>query len=209
MTEAIKINIDTDMGKAIKTAKKIFLEGGVFIYPTDTIYGLGANPFNEEAIKRVNNIKERELGKTYILLINSIQNLLNYVELKSENHLDFLISLWPNPVSVILNLNAKTKILLDRGNSAFRIPNNRFCLKLLSELAMPLISTSVNRSNKPPLMEPSLIFDEFSSEVDAILYTEKKSYYESSTIIDLTENKPLLIREGKMKFDELLSKYEI
>lgn len=209
MTETKIINIDTDMDKAVKTAKKIFLEGGVFIYPTDTIYGIGANPFNEEAVKRLNEIKGREIGKMYILLINNIENLLKYVDLVSENHLDFLISLWPNPVSVILNLNSKINSVLKRDTAAFRIPNHRFCLKILSEINMPLISTSVNRSNQTPLLEASMIIDEFISEVDAIFYSEKKSFFESSTIIELRTTKPVLIREGKMKFDELLNKYEI
>lgn len=209
MNQTKIVNIDNEMSNAVKTAKKIFLEGGAFIYPTDTIYGIGANPFNEEAVKKVNDIKGRELGKMYILLINNIENLLKYAELVSENHLDFLLSLWPNPVSVILNLNAKTTSVLKKETAAFRIPNHRFCLKLLSEINMPIISTSVNRCNQSPIVEPSMIIDEFFSEVDAIFYSEKKSFFESSTIIDLTNIKPVLIREGKMKFDELLNKYEI
>ena len=86
----------------------------MFIYPTDTVYGFGANPFNEEAVNRVNEIKGREAGKWYILLINGINNLLKYVELKSEKDMDFLISIWPNPITVILNLNNKTKSILKK-----------------------------------------------------------------------------------------------
>jgi L-threonylcarbamoyladenylate synthase len=203
------INIDDDFDNAIKMAGKIYFGGGVFIYPTDTIYGFGANPFNEEAVKKVNDIKGRELSKLFILLVKDIDDLLKYVDLKSEKHMDFLISIWPNPVSVILNLNMKTQQLLNRENAAFRIPNNRFCLRLLSEINMPLISTSVNKSNMTPLIEPTLIENEFASEVDAVFYTEKKSFYESSTIIDLSSSKPQLIREGKIKFEELLAKYEV
>jgi len=202
------INIDDDFDKAIEEAGKIYFSGGVFIYPTDTIYGFGANPFNEEAVKKVSDIKDRESGKMYILLIRGIEDLLKYVDLKSEKHMDFLISIWPNPVSVILNLNKKTQQLLNRENTAFRIPNHRFCLRLLSEIKMPLISTSVNRSNQTPLVEYSQIANEFASEVDAVFYTDKKSYIESSTIIDLSGLKPQLVREGKIKFDELMAKYE-
>jgi L-threonylcarbamoyladenylate synthase len=201
-------NIDIDFDNAVKQASKIYFEGGVFIYPTDTVYGFGANPFNEEALTRVNEIKGRESGKWYILLINNIDNLLKYVELKSEKDMDFFISIWPNPVSVILNLNNKTKSILNRETAAFRIPNNRFCQKLLSEVKMPLISTSVNRNKQAPLIEPSLIKDEFSSEVDAIFYTEKKSYFDASTIIDLSGSELKIVREGKIKFEELLAKYE-
>jgi L-threonylcarbamoyladenylate synthase len=202
------INIDSDIDIAVKQAGKIYFEGGVFIYPTDTIYGFGANPFNEEAVNRVNEIKGREAGKWHILLIDGINNLLKYVELKSEKDMDFLISIWPNPVSVILNLNNKTRSILKRNTAAFRIPNHRFCQKLLSEIKMPLISTSVNRNTQAPITEPSLIKDKFASEVEAVFFTEKKSFYNASTIIDLCDAKLKLVREGKIKFEELLAKYE-
>jgi L-threonylcarbamoyladenylate synthase len=202
------INIDSDIDVAVQHAGKIYFEGGVFIYPTDTIYGFGANPFNEDSINRVNKIKGRESGKLYILLIKDMETLLKYVDLKSESHMDFLISIWPNPVSVILNLNTKTKNIFNSDTAAFRVPNNRFCLKLLSEIKMPLISTSVNRKDDPPLLDSGQISNEFSSEVDAIFYSDKKSYCDSSTLIDLSKSELKLVREGKFKFEELLAKYE-
>jgi L-threonylcarbamoyladenylate synthase len=202
------INIDTDMDLAVQLASKIYFEGGVFVYPTDTIYGFGANPFNEDSINRVNKIKGREPGKLYILLIKDIETLLKYVDLKSESHMDFMISIWPNPVSVILNLNLKTKNILNSDTAAFRVPNNRFCLKLLSEIKMPLISTSVNRKNQTPLLDPGLISNEFSTEVDAVFYSDKKSYCDASTLIDLSTSELKLVREGKIKFEELMAKYE-
>ena len=205
--DALIINIDENFDEAIRKAEKLYLQGTVFIYPTDTIYGFGANPFNEEAVARINEIKGREIGKMYILLIDSIESLLKYIDVKSENHLDFLLSIWPNPVSVILNLNAKTSQLLGHETAAFRMPNHRFCLRLLSKLKMPIISTSVNRSNKMPMVEHSLIKDEFAAEVDAIFYSEKKSFFEASTLIDLSGSTPQKVREGKIKFEDLLQKF--
>jgi L-threonylcarbamoyladenylate synthase len=202
------INIDNEFDNAIKLAKKLYLEGSVFIYPTDTIYGIGANPFNHEAVEKIGKIKRRDLGKRYILLIDSIENLLKYVEIKSERHLDFLLSIWPNPVSVVLPLNSNTKKLLGIQTASFRIPNYRFCQKLLSELNMPLISTSVNYSGQEPLIEPSMIKEEFSSLTDAIFYTNKKLYIEASTLIDLNDSKPILLREGKFKFEDILKKFK-
>ncbi len=206
-TDAELINIDENIDRAVDYAKKLYLGGSVFIYPTDTIYGFGANPFNEDAVTRILEIKGRPQSKLFILLINNIQNLLKYVEVNSENHMDFLLSIWPDPISVILKLNSKTSKILGQETAAFRIPNHRFCLKLLSELQMPLISTSVNRYNQLPLLEYSMIKEDFSSEVEAIFYSEKKSYFEASTLIDLSDSAPILIREGKMKFDEILKKF--
>lgn len=210
MSEALNaelINVDKKIDTAILKAKKFYLEGTVFIYPTDTIYGFGANPFNEDAVRKIDNIKGRSDLKPYILLIDGIDTLIKYVDIKSEKHLDFLLSIWPNPVSVVLNLNKKTQSILKINTAAFRIPNHRFCLKLLQEIKMPLISTSVNRSHMEPLTEISLIRDSFSSEVEAIFYTEKKSFIKASTLIDLSDSNPVLIREGKIKFDDLLKKF--
>ncbi len=201
------INIDRKLDTAINKAKKYYLEGTVFIYPTDTIYGFGANPFNEDAVKRINQIKGRTDGKPYILLIDGIDTLVKYIEIKNEKHLDFLLAIWPNPVSVVLNLNKKTQSILNQATAAFRIPNHRFCLKLLQQIKMPLISTSVNRSDMDPLIEVSLIKDSFMSEVEAIFYTEKKSFITASTLIDLSDSNPVLIREGKIKFEDLLEKF--
>jgi L-threonylcarbamoyladenylate synthase len=201
------INIDTDFDNSVKEAKKIYLKGGVFIYPTDTIYGFGANPFNDDAVGRIDKIKGREEGKMYIFLVKDIDTLGKYVDFNSEKHIDFLLSIWPNPVSVVLNLNEKTRKILQTDTIAFRIPNHRFCLKLLGELKMPLISTSVNKSSESPIGDPLMIRENFESEVDAIFYSEKKTFYPASTMIDLSGSRPRLLREGKIKFKDLLGKF--
>jgi len=200
------LNIDKNIDEAVQKAKRLYLEGTIFIHPTDTVYGFAANPFNEDAVRKIDEIKKRPSEKKYILLINNIDNLLTYTDIHSEKHQDFLLSVWPNPVSVVLKLNKKTARILGMETAAFRIPNNRFCLKFIDAVNMPVISTSVNRSNEKPLFDPSLIRDEFGSEVDTIFYTNKKLIHEYSTIIDLSNNKLSLIREGKIKFDDLIKK---
>jgi L-threonylcarbamoyladenylate synthase len=202
------VNIDKDFDYAVEKAAQLFLDGNLFAYPTDTIYGIGANPFNSQAIKNLNIIKSRDEGKMYILLINNIKNLSNYIVIESEKHWDFLLSIWPNPVSVILKLNNRAAKHLGMETAAFRIPNHRFCQKLIDKTNIPLISTSVNRNNKPPLREFTEIRDEFSTELDAIFYTEKRSFFEASTIIDLSIDKPALLREGKIKFNDLVNIFE-
>jgi len=203
----LKINIDKNLNASVELARKLYLEGSIFIYPTDTLYGIGANPFNENAVEKINAIKGRNEGKKNILLINNIENLLEYVDIPSEKYLDFLLAVWPNPVSIVLRLNKKYKKILNASNAAFRIPNNRFCMKLLEKLKMPLISTSVNKSGKPPINEPSVIFEEFANIIDNIFYSTKKNFYIASTLIDLTVTKPKILREGKIKVDAMIDKY--
>lgn len=204
--KSLLINIDERFEESISIASELFLKGSIFIYPTDTIYGFGGNPFNEMAIKKISEVKGKINWRRYIFLISDIEILKNYADIDSERYLDFLLSIWPNPVSVILKLNKKYQELLQAETGAFRIPNNRFCYKLISELKMPLVSTSVNRTGNEPMNDSSMIIQEFSNEVDAIFYSNKKSYFEASTLIDLSKDEPALIREGRIKFVELMKK---
>lgn len=202
------INIEENFDQAVKSATELFFNGGVFIYPTDTIYGFGGNPFNDEVLRKITFIKGRPDWKRYIHLVGSVEILLKYVEIKSEMFYDFLLRIWPNPVSVVMKLNEQTRDILGAETAAFRIPNNRFCLILLNEIKMPLISTSVNRSGEQPLNAPDMIIQEFGKEVDAVFYSNKKSFFEASTVIDLSDEEPKLIREGKFKFSEIIKYFK-
>jgi L-threonylcarbamoyladenylate synthase len=202
------INIEENFDEAVKSATELFFNGGVFIYPTDTIYGFGGNPFNDEVLRKITRIKGKPDWKRYIHLVGSVEILLKYVEIKSEKFYDFLLNIWPNPVSVVMKLNQQTRDILGAETAAFRIPNHRFCLKLLNEIKMPMISTSVNRSGKEPMNDPDMIIQEFGKEVDAVFYSDKKSFFEGSTVIDLSDEEPKLIREGKIKFSEIIKNFK-
>lgn len=198
------INIDENPESAIILAADLFHSGKIFIYPTDTIYGIGGNPFDENVVRRIADIKGRNENKQYIWLMSDFENLMNYVEIVSEIYLDFLQKIWPAPVTVILNLNERTKEIINQDTIAVRIPQNDFCLKLLKEISRPLISTSVNRTGENPLNEIDQIVNNFLPDVDAIVFYSGTTEKKSSTIIDLTSKQPKLVREGSIKFVELL-----
>ena len=207
MINNILINIDDDQVETAKLAAELYSKGEIFIYQTDTIYGVGGNPFKKTAVDKINKLKSRTEKKQFILLIGNVETLLNYVELEDKLHLDFLNEIWPAPVSVILKLNNETSKKLNAKTAAFRIPGNQFCQNLLNQIKAPLISTSVNRSNKKPLTNLTKIKDEFESEVKAIFYTENKLTRAASTLIKLTGKNPVLLREGRIKFVDLLQKF--
>jgi L-threonylcarbamoyladenylate synthase len=201
------INIDEHPESSLILAAGLYQTGRIFIYPTDTIYGIGGNPFNENVVTRIAAIKGRNEKKQFVWLVSDFENLLNYVEITFENHIDFLQRIWPGPVSVVLNLNERTKRITDFNTVEVRIPDNNFCQKLLSEIKLPLISTSVNRSGQDPANQIEKIAEDFSREVDAIIYNSDSVQPFSSTIIDLTTENPKLIREGSVKFVELLKNF--
>jgi len=201
------INIDENPESALILAAELFHAGKIFIYPTDTIYGIGGNPFDENVVKRIADIKGRDEKKQFIWLISDFENLMNYVDVNYETHLDFLQKIWPAPVTVILHLNERTKAIINQDTIAVRIPQNDFCLKLLKEISRPLISTSVNRTRENPLNEIDKIVNIFLQDVDAIIFYSETTERKSSTIIDLTSKGPKLIREGSIKFVELLQNF--
>jgi len=201
------INIEENPDSALMLATELFHSGKVFIYPTDTIYGLGGNPFDEFVVQRIADIKGRDEKKQFIWLLSDFENVMNYTEIVFENHLEFLQNIWPAPVTVILNLNERTKTIANQETAAIRIPKNDFCLKFLMEISRPLISTSVNRSGNDPVDQIEQIISDFSQDVDAIIFNSLPSEKASSTIIDLTSKQPRLIREGSIKFVELLQKF--
>jgi L-threonylcarbamoyladenylate synthase len=201
------INIEENPDSALMLATELFHSGKVFIYPTDTIYGIGGNPFDEFVVKRIADIKGRDEKKQFIWLLSDIDNVMNYAEIVFENHLEFLQKIWPAPVTAILNLNERTKKIINQETAAIRIPQNDFCLKFLKEISRPLISTSVNRSGNYPINQIEQIINDFSQDVDAIIFSSQSPEKTSSTIIDLTSSNLKLIREGSIKFVELLEKF--
>jgi L-threonylcarbamoyladenylate synthase len=198
------INIDEYPDAAIILASELFHSGKVFIYPTDTIYGIGGDPFDENVINRIAELKSRDETKKFIWLLSDFERVMSYAEIIFEDHLEFLHIIWPAPITVIVNLNKRTSEIIQQKTAAIRVPKNAFCLKLLNEISRPLISTSVNKSGAEPITKIDDIVSNFSNYVDAILFNSKPIESTSSTIIDLTSKKPKLIREGSIKFVELL-----
>lgn len=198
------INVDENPDLALNLAAELYQSGKIFIYPTDTIYGIGGNPFSEDVVRRIAEIKGRDYKKQFIWLLSDLENLMNYVDIIYQNHIEFLRKIWPAPVTIILNLNERTQKITKCNTIAARIPKNDFCLKLLIEISRPLVSTSVNKSGEKPLNQIGEIVKTFSHQVDAIFFNSEKEEKKFSTIIDLTSGKPKLIREGSVKFVELL-----
>ncbi len=198
-------NIDEQFNQSLDEAENLFNNSGIFIYPTDTIYGIGGDQFNNHVKKRIVHLKKRDEAKKFILLAGSTKIIEKYVEIDSLL-LEKLNVIWPAPVSLIFKLKKVYQDKLEQQTAAFRIPNNEFCKKLLDRINSLLISTSVNREGEKPLNNYKQIIENYSSKVDAVFYTLKQSPEVSSTVVDLTTDKPKLIREGEIKFMDLLKK---
>ncbi|MGE0793400.1 MAG: L-threonylcarbamoyladenylate synthase [Candidatus Woesearchaeota archaeon] len=162
--------------------------GKIFIYPTDTLYGLGCDATNEEAVQKIRKIKNRDEKPFLIIAPN-----LDWIKTNCEfNHKEELNKL-PGPYSFIVkpkpNIVAKS-VLANKTTLGVRIPNSEFTQFLIK----PFVSTSVNMAGEPSAINLEEIPQEIKFQVDYILTTTKPLLGKPSTIIDLTQEKPIQLR---------------
>ncbi len=159
----------------------------VLIMPADTIYGFSSIKSSEA---RVREIKRREV-KPFIYLISNYDMLKSF-DINIDIYKTILERNWPNMITFILKNRVGEKI-------GIRMPNDSTLLEIVERVKEPIVSTSVNYSNEPPITDIDEIIDEFHDKVDLIVADRSFSGIKESTIVDLSENRPKIIREGAAK----------
>ncbi len=172
--------------------------GGIVIYPTDTVYSLSVDPFNEVAVKKIFSFKKRDKSKSLIIQISSISKLPYWVERISKKSLLLIEKFWPGPLTLIFKKNLKISSNAFVDTIGIRIPNNNHSLKILSEFR-GLIGTSVNISGFPSIFDLKDIVKIFGNDVDFILGIGNCEKKKESTIIDCSSEKIIVLREGCIK----------
>ncbi len=178
----------------INHAIKTLEEGNILIYPTDTLYGLGADATNTSAIEKINKLKKRRSPLS--IMVASLKEIHKYAitDLDIEKELR---KIFPGPFTALMQSKKTNLSYLVQNKSnkiGIRIPNNMFCLDLLNEYKKPIITTSVNIHGEKSLNKVDEIEKKFPKI--NIYYQNNNLDSKGSTIIDFTENPPKLIREG-------------
>lgn len=187
---------DPEFQEDIENALKTLQSGGVILYPTDTIWGLGCDATNPNAVEKIYRIKQRIESKSLIILINSFEQLDNYVDKIPEVAYDLLKCI-ENPVTVIYS-NAKnlaSNVIAGDGTIGIRIVKEEFCINLISRFGKPIVSTSANISGEESPVIFSHISKEIISNVDYIVKYRQETFSQSkpSTIIRLMETGEYII----------------
>lgn len=189
----LKTNQNEVDKNVIDEAVKVLADGGVILYPTDTVYGLGANIFNRKAVRKVYNIKKRSYLKPVSLLVSS-KDAIPLVSKASLDQLNFIDKYLPGPYTFILK---KSKIVprhLTSGsaNVGVRVPKSEIACSLAK--IFPITTTSANLSNKDTLDTPEEILKQLGCEVDLIIDVGPLKFGNPSTIIDLTGEEPVFVK---------------
>ncbi len=181
--------MDPRMEIQIKKAAEAIKAGGTILYPTDTIWGIGCDATNPEAVKKVFAIKKREESKSLVTLVSDLDMLARYVKEIPEAALD-LIEVNDSPMTIIYPdaTHLASNVIAEDGSVGIRIPMNEFCRQLCFRLRKPIVSTSANISGE----KPPKGFKDISQEIkDAVDYTvhpsmeEKNSTHKASQIIKI------------------------
>ena len=187
------MNIVKPESGELKRAAEILRGGGIVIYPTDTLYGIGADATNDAAKERIFGVKGRESSKTFLACFSGIEQAREYVKVSNDARKiaeEFL----PGPLTLVLPQRKELRFISKDGKIAVRIPDNEAALTLAKLLGRPITSTSANISGKK---EPAAISDidsEVMEKCDFVIDGGKCKYSKPSTILDVEERK--ILREG-------------
>jgi len=178
--------------------------GGIIIYPTETLYGLGALAVNEESIKKVFAIKGRLQTNPIPILVRDKEMLSEYVEVTDEAS-RLIEKFLPGPLTLVLKEKKSLPhfISAGTGNIAIRISRHPFVRRLFDLLSQPITSTSANISDQQNLFSFDEIYKTFSNKVELIVDSGNLPRSKGSTVIDLTVKPALLIREGDISGERL------
>ena len=195
----MKVNCDND---GIKKVVEIFKNGGVIVFPTDTVYGIGCDPYNENAVKKIYEIKSRDKIKSLPVLAYSI-DIVKQIVMMDKLTEKIVEKYWPGPLTLILKLkDQKLKKSLNLEEKiAIRIPNSECTLKLLKKCNL-LVGTSANVSGDSSFTDPQKCIENlknYDAFVDGGTITSKGE----STIIEIENEKIHVIREGALKKEDI------
>lgn len=206
MAELIKIYNENPNEREIDKVVKILQKGGLIIYPTDTVYGLGCDITNTKAMERVAQLKGLKLDKAnFSFICYDLSNLSDYVKQIDTPAYKILKKALPGPYTFVLPSSTNLpKAFKNKKTVGIRIPDNNIIRELVKKLGNPIVSTSIY--DEDDLLEyttdPELIYEKWGNKVDIVIDGGYGSNI-PSTVIDLSEGEITVLREGKGSVDAL------
>jgi tRNA threonylcarbamoyl adenosine modification protein (Sua5/YciO/YrdC/YwlC family) len=210
MAKIFTIHPDNPQSRRIEEIKLALLGGAIMLYPTDTVYAIGCDLNAKSAVERVRQIKQLANDKPLTFLCPSLSNVATYAFV-SDTAYRIMKRLIPGPYTFLLPATKLVPRLVQnpkRKTTGIRVPNHNVCLALLTALGNPIISTSaqsqsvndedeeINGDGVQPILSRVDLYDHLDKLVDIIIDTAQEPTYQVSTILDLTDEEPVIIRRG-------------
>ncbi len=189
----------------LKAAAEIIRNGGLVAFPTETVYGLGANALDAEAVKKIFVAKGRPQDNPLIVHVDSLEMAYPLVDGFDDRAKKLAEKFWPGPLTIIMNRSDKVPQTVSAGLStvAIRMPSNKIARELISLSNLPIAAPSANLSGSPSPTTANRVIDDLSGRVDAILNSDNCRVGLESTVVTLATGKPRLLRPGYVTLEEL------
>jgi L-threonylcarbamoyladenylate synthase len=196
-------NVDSEI---TSKAAEVIRKGGTVVFPTETVYGLGANALSGEAVKKIFKAKGRPNDNPLIVHICCMDMLLYVIGTPLSDKAQLLIEkYWPGPLTLIFKKSGKVPEEITAGldTVAVRMPDNPIALELIRKSELPIAAPSANISGKPSPTIPEHVITDMKGKVDMILCGSKSRVGVESTVLDMSGDIPTILRPGGVTFEEL------
>lgn len=200
--KVFKVNPEKLDMEIVRRALEVLRIGGVVIYPTETLYGLGANALDIQAVYRVFEIKGRDITKPISLAFRDLKSAKKFVHLTPSAE-KLAEKFLPGPLTIILNSKMTFDEILGGDKVSIRIPDHPVAKALLAQTKFPITATSANLSGGKDPVEAKDAIERIGDKVDVILDAGKCKYGKPSTVVDATTEEISIIREGVISKEKL------
>ena len=204
------INLENKLDyEELKTPAKIIKEGGIVIFPTETVYGIGTNGLDKEAIKKLYEVKQRPLNKPISLLVSNIEMVEQVAQNISKLEYKIMQNFFPGPLTIILEKKDIVPDILTANTNTvgIRMPSGEIARKLIEYAGVPIATPSANISGKPSGTNIKDIQKDFEGKVDCFIDNGESKLGIPSTIVRVINNEVHILRQGSISMEQINAIY--
>lgn len=203
----LKVHPENPQVRHLNRAVEILRNNGIIIYPTDTVYGIGCSIYSKHAIEKVYQLKNQNQSKPFSFICSDLSNISEYAFVSNQAY-RIMKHLIPGPYTFIHPANRLKQLpkslISKRKTVGIRVPNNKIALAIVKLLGHPILSASLTDRQGNVINNPEIILKEFEKKVDLIL-DGGINISETSTVLDFTQDPPIIVRKGAGDLDKILS----
>ena len=205
-TVVLRVDREEPDVEKIRLAADVIRNGGTVAFPTETVYGLGADALNQEAVMKIFKAKMRPPDNPIIVHVSSKDEVYTLTEKVPESALRIMEAFWPGPLTLILKASTKVPRITTAGldTVAIRMPSHKVALALIKESGTPIAAPSANLSGKPSPTTPEHVLRDLDGRIDLILDAGPTDVGVESTVLDLTVDPPQVLRPGGTPYEDLV-----
>lgn len=193
--------------KKLNEISNIIKNGGVVVFPTETVYGIGTNGLNEIAIKKLYDIKKRTLNKPISLLVSNIEMINQVAKDITDKEYKLIKKFFPGPLTIVLNKKDNVPDILTANSCkiGIRMPKNEIALKLIDFAGVPIATSSANISGEETGIDFNNVMNNFFNKVDCLIDGGPSNLGIGSTVVQIINEEPIILRQGLISKKEILS----